>query len=782
MLKKLEKLDLFNVITLFLLIYFSTKILWDTNVNIIKYFVLFAISFYSTIQVFKMLFNKSNYKKYLIIWLIFCAYIVVNALFVNFEMACFKRAIYEYIFYSYILWLGCICSKYIKFDNIIKILGIFGVLIACLSFVEFIFNFYIIPMDDYNTYVTFEGEMITRAKVFTRSYLSHGVLLGIYSLFNYYTYHKTKNNLYFVFSIFCLVSILSTSSRGPLVATFAGFFALLVFLHKESLKKFTSIKSILFSKAAILTILVILIFVLMIIFEIQTGIKFIDHSILRIRSIFNWVGDAGNVGRIAIWSKWVNIAKENFVFGIGASKSGSWRVSDLGVTESAILKHFAELGIIGFSLYYLLIVTIIKDVFTKVKNKIDDKFWMCCSVIILIFVDSLILQITEEIQIAFFFWFFLGIILSYLGKNDKNNSILYYSNVDWYWIKQRPHFVAEGLAESYDLKFVYQHRYNRTNMQTNRKDSIIKHVNPIFVIPTGDGYKLTRKLNHLIKKIYISILILYYDFEFIMIAYPTQIYSIPSFFKGKLIYDCMDNHIAMSEDETIQKELFESEEIAVSKADIVLYSSDRLKVELQKRYPNLSDNKMKLIRNAYNGQIYDMNDIESNHDKFKLCYFGTISSWFNFEYLENSIKEFDNIEYYLYGPIESGIQIPNNDRIKLMGTVEHSKLKDIVKEMDCLIMPFILNDIIESVDPVKLYEYINFNKNIITVYYNEIKRFEPFVNFYSNQQEFNTAIEQLIKDNKVKYDLSSRIEFLENNNWKSRINDIKAILENINEN
>lgn len=52
------------------------------------------------------------------------------------------------------------------------------------------------------------------------------------------------------------------------------------------------------------------------------------------------------------------------------------------------------------------------------------------------------------------------------------------------------------------------------------------------------------------------------------------------------------------------------------------------------------------------------------------------------------------------------------------------------RNMDCLIMPFILNDIISDVDPVKLYEYISMGKNIISVKYREVKRFEKFVYFY----------------------------------------------------
>ena len=82
--------------------------------------------------------------------------------------------------------------------------------------------------------------------------------------------------------------------------------------------------------------------------------------------------------------------------------------------------------------------------------------------------------------------------------------------------------------------------------------------------------------------------------------------------------------------------------------------------------------------------------------------------------------------------------------MEFMGTVEHNKLYSAVKDSTALIMPFKVNKIIESVDPVKLYEYINFNKNILTIKYNEINRFDKFVYFYSDYTEYKKQLEKLL--------------------------------------
>ena len=97
--------------------------------------------------------------------------------------------------------------------------------------------------------------------------------------------------------------------------------------------------------------------------------------------------------------------------------------------------------------------------------------------------------------------------------------------------------------------------------------------------------------------------------------------------------------------------------------------------------------------------------------------------------------------------------------------------------MDCLIMPFIVNELIEAVDPVKIYEYINFNKNIIMSKYNEVERFKNFVYFYQTLQDFDNAIEDIKKTRRTKYSQKDRKSFLQENTWKNRIKLLLDLLE-----
>jgi teichuronic acid biosynthesis glycosyltransferase TuaH len=354
--------------------------------------------------------------------------------------------------------------------------------------------------------------------------------------------------------------------------------------------------------------------------------------------------------------------------------------------------------------------------------------------------------------------------------------IVYVMNVDWNWIKQRPHFIAEGLNETHDVHVTYQHRYGRAGFQ-NRKTTGID-ISPIYVIPKGDRYTLGAKINRLIKCSSIKRLIKRTNAKCVYLTFPDQVDSIPSDYRGLVVYDCMDNHPAFIENAEKKQALVSMEQRLVRRADIVLASSANLIEKLCERYGEETGDKIALIRNGYNGNVANIDEtvhMEKGQNHI-FTYFGTVSSWFNFEYILKSLDEFPNLAYEIFGPI-TGVSIPNHERLIYRGTVEHDELQKNVENVECLIMPFVVNEIIDSVDPVKLYEYINFNKNILCCEYDEVERFSPFVHFYSDYAGYRTAIQEILsRNNTVKYSSEERIHFLTENNWKSRVQAVNKLL------
>lgn len=362
---------------------------------------------------------------------------------------------------------------------------------------------------------------------------------------------------------------------------------------------------------------------------------------------------------------------------------------------------------------------------------------------------------------------------------SKNNKILYLMHIDWDWIKQRPQYIAEGLAKQYDVTVMYI--YNYRIKHTSHKGHV--KLRPIYFLPVR-FHKMSffkyidiLRFQHVVKK--------YIEKEnpsYIYITFPELIEYIPKSYKGMIIYDCMDDHIAMEKDSRNRKRIINDEEESVRRCKLLLVSSNHLKKVLLGRY-NLDGLRILVVRNGFKGPILNMNN--NNNEKetntYEISYFGTISDWFNFEYLQKSLNDFPNLTYKIIGPVSGNVSVPHNNRIKFVGIVKHNDLFQEIESSDALMMPFKVNDVIESVDPVKLYEYINFNKNIITIKYNEVERFSDFVYFYKNYSEFKNKLNMMIKNREVKYSNGERIEFLNENGWDNRVSELSELLKTFKE-
>ncbi len=360
-------------------------------------------------------------------------------------------------------------------------------------------------------------------------------------------------------------------------------------------------------------------------------------------------------------------------------------------------------------------------------------------------------------------------------------------HVNWGWIKQRPHFIAEGMSKYYDIIVLYK----STNLISKQNNLTNKRTLKIHLFFLYSRMKNPIKLiNSFILKLYFRLMIMIHNPDYIWITFPDLYDYIPKDINAKIIYDCMDNAVAI---ENIRgTSIAQSERVLVKDASLIFVTSTKLALKLNERAE--CKNKIKLIRNAFDGKIIDftqkMEDQKLNYKKsddykfqvYTIGYIGTISSWFDIETLLFTLTKFENIEYHLIGPISPNIDIKKylNKRIHIHGPVIHQCLYDRIKDFDCLIMPFKVNDVVESVDPVKFYEYINFNKPIISVFYDEIKRFYPYVYFYSNELKLVKLLGRLVQSGFTKkYSNLERAEFLEKNSWDDRISEMVQAIKDL---
>jgi teichuronic acid biosynthesis glycosyltransferase TuaH len=365
-------------------------------------------------------------------------------------------------------------------------------------------------------------------------------------------------------------------------------------------------------------------------------------------------------------------------------------------------------------------------------------------------------------------------------------TLLYLMHVNWGWIKQRPHFLAELLNNYFSVQVCFPKQYKNFNITRNIHDANLT-LRELFRLPWVSHFG---KLNTTIRQYQIHKFI--QDYDIIWVTHPYYFPDIEGALAPgqKLVYDCMDDNINFPEiisNKSLREQLFRYENGLVKKCDIVFCSSHYLKNTIEKRYA--INDKLFVINNAISPYMWEHKNIIDcsansrfkeylNCDLIRLVYIGTVSHWIDFDLIMASLAKYKEIAYFFFGPCDGNL--PKHDKIYYLGPVEHNYLYDIMRHATALIMPFKVTELIKSVNPVKIYEYILGCKPALVKSYGEAENFGDFVYLYRSFEEYFNFIARLINNNLLlKKPTEQYKQFAQSNTWNHRTAEIVKLLKTL---
>ena len=279
---------------------------------------------------------------------------------------------------------------------------------------------------------------------------------------------------------------------------------------------------------------------------------------------------------------------------------------------------------------------------------------------------------------------------------------------------------------------------------------------------------LINSINNLRKK---------YDFNFFIsiISNPFWYQVIQYINNTNVIYNCMDYYKGFN---THSDPLLNIETNLI-KNSYVIYTSPILRTMINMNYKYC-----KIIRNGCEFTYFN-NIIKVKNNRPVIGYYGAISDWFDNNLYETLIKVFKQCDFYLIGDImcldkkkEDNIKkLKNFENVKYFGEVPYNELHKYIKYFDIGIIPFILNDLIKSTNPVKLYEMLSLGIPIVLTNMEDVKTLNSDHLYYRSLsvQDFINNINKALNENNPKI-IEDRINYTKLNDWEYRINDLEKVI------
>jgi glycosyltransferase involved in cell wall biosynthesis len=353
-----------------------------------------------------------------------------------------------------------------------------------------------------------------------------------------------------------------------------------------------------------------------------------------------------------------------------------------------------------------------------------------------------------------------------LNRLSKKHKFLYVESIGI----RRPKVLAKDLRKIFQKLTLFLKGVRVVNQN-------LWVVTPL-IIPLPEVLAL-RKINNILLRLIIS----YYKFRMSM-HNPIIWANIPSVeqifcsYKSPLkIYYCPDRFSAFP---FVQKKIVESmEKKIVEAADLVIGTSKSL--------VNYLETYNKPVIYLPHGVDYEHFAKALNYCQCPpqllnikgkiVLYFGRVDEWFDTAAVKNLAERNKTVNIVILGDIATDVSlIKKLSNVHFLGFIAYQRLPNFLHYADCCILPFQLNELVENVNPLKVYEYLAAGCPVVASPLPELLNHSEYVSVYHNADEFERLI--LIELEKGKGSRRSVISnSVRNQSWEEKAKEIERLIE-----
>lgn len=251
-----------------------------------------------------------------------------------------------------------------------------------------------------------------------------------------------------------------------------------------------------------------------------------------------------------------------------------------------------------------------------------------------------------------------------------------------------------------------------------------------------------------------------------------------------IVYDVTDDWTKSSLPPRILGRIKNDDQWLLDNAQHVIVCSTGLYQSKVERRPTVQ-----LIRNGVNVRAYAPDtvknldipkEIQFGNSKVA-CYLGTLhEDRLDIPLILHLLQTLPAVQFVFVGPNalsgNSIQQLSKFSNCHLLGGRPYSELPAYINGSDLFINPHVVTEFTESLDPLKLYEYMATGKPIVSTACAVFRDMEPLVKVASNAEEFaKLVLDESTATNAVNAS-AERIAWAEQHTWESRLAQVEQIL------